>query len=191
MEGLESGAAEGPEQKEPALEIGDPAPNFHGLPGVDGQSRSLSDFEDKAVVVLVFTGNGCPAAKASEDRLISLQRAYGSEGVQLVAINSNNPYLSPPDTLAEMVKHAAAKGWNFPYLKDEEGRAARAFGAVSTPHVFVLDRERRLRYQGRIDDSRDPSRVTVRDLQNALDDLLAGRPVRVPQTIPFGCSIVR
>jgi peroxiredoxin len=191
VEGLEQGAAGAPEQTQAGLEVGDSAPNFQGLRGVDGRLRSLSDFEDKAVLVLVFTGNGCPAAKASEDRLISLQRAYGPQSVQLVAINSNNPYLSPPDTFAEMVKHAAAKGWNFPYLKDEDGRAARAFGAVSTPHVFVLDRHRRLRYQGRIDDSRDPSRVTVRDLQNALDDLLAGRPVRVPQTIPFGCSIVR
>ena len=191
MERLEQGTTEGPEHKEAGLEIGDPAPNFQGLSGVDGRLRSLSDFKDKSVVVLVFTGNGCPAAKASEDRLISLQRAYGAEGVQLVAINSNNPYLSPPDTHAEMVKHAAAKGWNFPYLKDEDGRAARAFGAISTPHVFVLDRQRRVRYRGRIDDSRDPSRVMVRDLQNALDDLLAERPVRVPQTIPFGCSIVR
>jgi peroxiredoxin len=191
VEGLEQGSIGGPGQKAAGLEIGDPAPNFHGLRGVDGRSHSLSDFGDKAVVVLVFTGNGCPAAKASEDRLITLQSAYGTKSVQLVAINSNNPYLSPPDTFAEMVTHAAAKNWNFPYLKDEDGRAARAFGAVSTPHVFVLDRERRLRYQGRIDDSRDPSRVTVRDLQNALDDLLAERPVRVPQTIPFGCSIVR
>ena len=122
---------------------------------------------------------------------MSLQRAYGPQGVQFFGINSNNPYLSPPDTYAEMVGRASSKGFNFPYAKDEDGRVARAFGAASTPHVFVLDRARRLQYQGRIDDSRDPARVTVRDLQNALDDLLAGRPVRVPETTPFGCAIVR
>lgn len=191
MERLEKKATGGPESLAAGLAIGERVPEFHGLLGVDGQRYSLSDFDDRGVLGVVFTGNGCPAAKASEDRLISLQRDYGPKGVQLVAINSNNPYLSPPDTYAEMVKRAASKGFNFLYLKDEEGKVTHAFGAVCTPHVFVLDRDRRLRYKGRIDDSRDPARVTVRDMQNALDDLLAGRIVRVSKTTPFGCAIVR
>jgi peroxiredoxin len=107
-----------------------------------------------------------------------------------VAINSNNPYLSPPDTFPEMVQRARDKGYNFPYLKDEDGRVAREYGATRTPQVLVLDRSRRLRYRGRVFDARDPSRVKRRDLQEALDDLLAGREIRVPETDAFGCSIV-
>ncbi len=123
--------------------------------------------------------------------MIEIQESYEPDGVQLVAINSNNSYLSPADTFAEMVKRAKEKKFNFPYLKDEDGSVGRNYGAVSTPHVFVLDRERRLRYRGRIDDSRDPSRATYSDLENALRDLLAERPVRVQETKPFGCAIVR
>src|SRR5204862_5914484 len=134
--------------------------------------------------------NGCPTAKSCEDRLIAQQEAYGSRGLQLVAINSNNPYLSPPDTLARMSLRAAEKGFNFPYLKDETGAAARAYGATHTPTVVLFDGNRRLRYRGRIDDARHPARVTRHDLQQAIDDLLAGRPVEVPETQAFGCSIV-
>ena len=173
------------------LELGQRAPDFTDLLGVDGRRLSLSSFDHKPFLVLIFSCNGCPTVKASEDRMIAIQAAYGARGVQLLAINSNNSYLSPADTYPEMVKRAAEKGFNFPYVKDDDGTVGRQFGAISTPHVFVLDPERRVRYKGRIDDSRDPSQVTVRDLNNALDDLLAGRPVRVPETRPFGCAVVR
>lgn len=143
------------------------------------------------MLVLIFTSNGCPTAKANEGRLIGLQDAYASRGVRLVAINSNNSSLSPADTFAEMVARAQEKPFNFPYLKDVDGRIAQAFGAISTPHAFVLDRERRLRYKGRIDDSRDPARATRRDLEQALAEVLAHRTVHVPETQPFGCAIVR
>jgi hypothetical protein len=135
--------------------------------------------------------NGCPTVRVYDDRMIALQERYGSGRVQIVAINPNNPYLSPADTYPEMVKRAKDAGYNFPYLQDENGRVARAYGAVSTPHAFVLDRDRRLRYRGRIDDSRDPSKVTSFDLDRALANVLENRPVKVLETQPFGCAIVR
>lgn len=170
---------------------GQRAPDFRDLLDVEGRRLGLTSFSDALLLVIVFSCNGCPTVKASEDRIIALQAANGPRGVQLVAINSNNSYLSPADTYAEMVRRAREKGFNFPYLKDDDGGTARAYGAISTPHAFLFDRERLLRYKGRIDDSRDPARVTVRDLQNAIDDVLADRPVRIAETKPFGCAIVR
>lgn len=123
--------------------------------------------------------------------MIALQEAYALQGVQLVAINSNNAYLSPADSFPEMVQRAREKRFNFPYLKDHDSCVADAFGAISTPHIFLLDSGRILRYKGRIDDSRDPAKATYSDLENALEDILAHRPVRIPETKPFGCAIVR
>jgi peroxiredoxin len=173
------------------LAIGQRAPDFQNLPGVDGGYYSLSSFADKPVLVLMFSCNGCPTVKAEEERMTAIQEAYAHKGVQLVAINSNNAYLSPADTLPEMVKRAKEKRFNFPYLKDEDGSVADAYGAISTPHIFVLDRRRTLRYKGRIDDSCDPAKATYSDLEHALEDVLAQRTVRVPETKPFGCAIVR
>lgn len=173
------------------LHLGERAPNFGHLWGVDGEDYSFVSFDHHPILILVFTCNGCPTVKANEDRLIGLQERYGRAGVQLVAINSNNPYLSPPDTADEMVRRAREKGFNFPYLKDADGAVAAAFGAISTPHVFMFDATRRLLYKGRIDDARDPARATASDLENALRDIFAGRPVSVPETQPFGCAIVR
>jgi len=161
-----------------------------GTMAVDGGRSSLSSFADKPVLVLMFSCNGCPTVKAEEERMIAIQEAYAHQGVQLVAINSNNAYLSPADAFPEMVQRAKEKRFNFPYLKDEDGSVADHFGAISTPHIFVLDSGRILRYKGRIDDSRDPSKATYSDLENALEDILANRTVRVPETKPFGCAIV-
>jgi len=179
-----------PEVRIETLTIGVGAPDFGNLLGVDGERYSLSSFQDKRLLVLLFISNGCPTVKACQDRLIKIQRDYSEKNVGLLALNSNNSYLSPADTLAEMVLRVREKGFSFPYVKDEDRTVARAYGAVCTPHVFLLDEERRLRYKGRIDDSRNPERVTVSDLRNAIDDLLASRPVRVSETTPFGCSIV-
>ncbi len=173
------------------LELGQRAPDFRDLIDVEGRRLSLSSFDDAPLLVIIFSCNGCPTVKATEERMIALRAAYGPKGVRIVAVNSNNSYLSPADTYPEMVKRAREKGFNFPYLKDDDGSVGRAYGAISTPHAFLFDADRRLRYRGRIDDSRDPARVTVQDLQNAIDDLLGGRPVRVPETKPFGCAIVR
>jgi peroxiredoxin len=179
-----------PQARTETFTIGIGAPDFGNLLGVDGERYSLSSFQNKNMLGLLFISNGCPTVKASQDRMIKIQRDYSGKNVQLLALNSNNSYLSPADTYAEMVLRVREKGFNFPYVKDEDRTVARAYGAVCTPHVFLLDEERRLRYKGRIDDSRNAERVTVSDLRNAIDDLLADRSVRVSETTPFGCSIV-
>jgi peroxiredoxin len=175
--------------KELTLEVGAPAPAFGELDAADGTRRSLDSFAGARLVVLIFSSNGCPTVRAFEDRLVGMQAAMGPE-VRIVLINANNPWLSPGDSLEEMRDRAASKAYPFPYLKDPDGSVAKAYGAVCTPHVFVLDEERRVAYQGRIADSRDPAKVTEPDLESALADLLAGREVAVPVTQPFGCSIV-
>lgn len=180
----------GSPQGEPTtLPIGAPAPAFGGLLGTDGTRHGTADLVDRDVLVLIFSSNRCPTAKAYAERMNELQARYGPRGVQLIAINSNDPHLYPEESYARMVETATEQGYSFPYLWDEGQRVARAYGPTRTFHVFVLDRERRLRYEGRFDDARLPDRVTSHDLANALDDLLAGRPVRVERTRPFGCSL--
>ena len=173
-----------------SLLIGDLAPSFADLSGVDGERRSLSSFDDKRVLVVIFTCNGCPTVKTFEHRMVAIQVGYADQGVQLVAINANNSSLSPADTYEGMVIRAKERGFNFPYLKDDAGGVAKRYGAICTPHVFLFDAQRRLRYKGRIDDSRDPSKVTSADLRNALEDVVSDSPVRVPETQAYGCSIV-
>ena len=175
---------------EPAtLPVGRAAPSFDGLLGTDGRRYGWSDVADKEAVVLVFSSNRCPTAKAYGPRMNALQREYGPRGVQLIAINANDPHLYPDESFNRMVERAADDGYVFPYLVDESQALARAYGARCTFHVFVLDRERTLRYEGRFDDSRLEDRVTTHDLRNAIDDVLAGRDVRVPTTRAFGCSL--
>ena len=173
----------------PAVQIGDRAPGFEGLIGTDGQRHGLSSFEDKPVMVLIFASNRCPTVKAYQGRLNQLHGNYASSGVQLVAINSNDPHLYPEERYEKMVEFARDSGYGFPYLWDEGQGTARAYGVTRTFHLFVLDADRRVRYQGRFDDSRLPDRVTTHDLRNALDDVRAGRPVREPMTRAFGCSL--
>lgn len=171
------------------LQLGEDAPDFQGLVGVDGKKYSLSSFKAKPVLAVLFTCNHCPYAKAYEDRLLSIQNDYSKKGVQIVAINSNDAKTHPEDSYNLMVKRAEEKGFNFPYLRDEDQSAVDSYGAVCTPHIFVFDGSRHLRYRGRIDDSKDPNTVKVHDLRKALDDMVAGKPVRVSDTQPFGCSI--
>lgn len=173
----------------PILPIGSPAPSFEDLPGVDGRRYGSSDFADREALVIIFSSNRCPTAKAYAERLRALQAVYGPRGVQLVLINSNDPHLYPDESHPRMIERAHEDGYTFPYLFDEGQSVARLYGPTRTFEVFVLDPERRLRYHGRVDDSRIPERVTSTDLADALDDLLAGRAVRVAQTRPFGCSL--
>jgi thiol-disulfide isomerase/thioredoxin len=172
------------------LALGDAAPEFHDLVGVDGGRYSLSSFEEHPILVLLFVGNGCPSVKAYGEELNRLQQEYGQRGVQLVAVNANNPSLSPPDTLLRMAQAARERRWGFPYVKDQDRALARACGATTTPHAFVFDWKRRLRYRGRLGDSRQPSTATSHDLADALEDLVAGRPVRLADAPALGCSIV-
>jgi peroxiredoxin len=160
------------------------------LLGVDAEHHSLSSLAGQTATAVVFIGNGCPTVRAYEDRLMVLHDAHRSAGVRVAAINANNPHLSPPDTFSEMVKRATERKFNFPYLKDADGAVAKRFGAICTPHAFVLDAELQVVYSGRIDDSRVGDKITSRDLENAITDLVAGRPVAVTRTAPFGCGIV-
>jgi peroxiredoxin len=180
------------------LEIGSPAPNF-ALPGVDGKTYRLNDFRDAEVLVVVFTCNHCPTAQAYEDRIKELAADYKDQRVALVAISPNDPlavrldelgYSDVGDSLAEMKSRAKDRGFNFPYLYDgRDQQVSRAYGPLATPHAFVFDRARKLRFAGRIDDSDNPARVTSRDTRNAIDAVLAKTPVPVERTRVFGCSI--
>ena len=171
------------------LPIGASGPAFEGLLGTDGERHGFSSLADRDVLVLIFSSNRCPTAKAYGERMNALQREYAARGVQVVAINSNDPHLYPDESILRMVERATEDGYTFPYLADDGQRVAQAYGARCTFHVFLLDGERRVRYQGRFDDSRIPARVSSHDLGNALDDVLAGREVRVATTRPFGCSL--
>lgn len=171
------------------LPIGVPGPAFEGLLGTDGRRYGFSRFADCDALVLIFSSNRCPTAKAYGERMNVLQAEYGPRGVQLLALNSNDPHLYPDESYPRMVERAAEDGYTFPYLVDDGQRNAKSYGAACTFHVFVLDRERRLRYEGRFDDSRITANVTSHDLRNALDDILAGRDVRVATTRPFGCGL--
>ena len=171
------------------LEVGALAPAFEGLEGVDGRTYGFSTFENRPVLVLIFSSNRCPTAKAYAGRMNQLQADYAGQGVQVVAINSNDPHLYPDESLAGMVERAREDGYTFPYLRDAGQRVARAYGPTCTFDVFVLDAERRLRYEGRFDDARLEDRVTSHDVRNAVDDILAGREVRVAKTRAFGCSL--
>ena len=171
------------------MPVGTPAPPF-SLLGVDGEKRSLDSFADAELLVVVFTCNHCPYAIASEDRLIEIQNDYGNRGVQLVAINPNDDEKYPDDSFEKMKERAADKAFPFPYLYDESQDVARAYDAACTPDIFVFDRERKLLYNGRIDDNwQEPEQVTRRDLRAVLDAALEGRTVDFEHVPSMGCSI--
>lgn len=181
------------------LEIGQAAPDFQ-MEGVDGKTYSLNDFREAEVLTLVFTANHCPTAQAYEERMKKLSSGYSADQMQLVAISSNHPqavcleelgYSDLGDTFEEMKIRATHVGYNFPYLYDGNTQeVAKAYGAVATPHVFIFDRERKLRYRGRIDNMEDPyQQPTQRDAWNAIEALLSGTEVPVETTRAFGCSM--
>ena len=171
------------------LQPGESCPDFR-LPGVDGETHSRDDYADAEVLVVAFTCNHCPYVVNSEDRLKSYDATFAPRGVRLVCVNSNEQENHPTDDLDHMVERAEDKGFEFPYLRDESQDAARAFGALRTPHFFLFDRERKLRYTGRMDDSpRDPSKVTTGELADATRAVLDGREVETPLTNPIGCNV--
>jgi peroxiredoxin len=172
-----------------SLAIGEPGPSIEGLLGTDGRRHGFAEFADRRALVLIFSSNRCPTAKAYAGRMVALQRDYRAAGVQLVAINSNDPHLYPDERYERMVERATEDGYTFPYLFDAGQDVAKAYGPTCTFHVFLLDEDRRLRYRGRLDDARLAERVTSQDLRAALDDVLAGREVRQPITKPFGCGL--
>jgi peroxiredoxin len=181
------------------LAIGAKAPDFK-LPGIDGKTYSLASFSKAKILVFIFTCNHCPTAQAYEERMIKLTNDYRAKGVQVVAIMPNDAkavrldelgYSDIGDSFAEMKYRAKEKKYNFPYLYDGRTQAvAKAYGPVTTPHVFIFDKDRKLRFQGRIDDVEKPSKTpTSLDTRNAIDQLLAGEEVKVQTTKVFGCSV--
>lgn len=164
------------------------APGFE-LEGVDGRTHSLEDYADADLLVLVQSCNHCPYVQAWEDRMSALQRDYADRGVRLVAVNSNDAEAYPEDSFEEMRSRATRRGFAFDYLYDPSQGVARALGAERTPEVFLFDRDRRLRYHGAIDDSRDETGVTQHYLRDALDAMLAGREPPVAETPPVGCTV--
>jgi len=193
------GQSRGKSAEEPkTLEIGEHAPDF-SLPGVDGRNYKLADFAQADILVVIFTCNHCPTAQAYEDRIKKLAVDYKNKDVVLVAISPNDPqavrldelgYTDLSDSLEEMKIRARDKGFNFPYLYDgDKQQVSLAYGPVATPHVFIFDKERKLRYVGRVDDSEKPDKVKSHDARNAIEALLAGKKVPVEKTRAFGCSI--
>lgn len=180
------------------LEIGRKAPDFN-LPGVDGRRYTLSDFSKADVLVIIFTCNHCPTAQAYEERMKKLVADYRNKSVVLVAISPNDPqavrldelgYSDMGDSFEEMKIRAKDMAYNFQYLYDgDEQKMSRAYGPQRTPHVFIFDARRTLRYEGRIDDSEKPERVRIQDARRAIDALLAGREVPIAKTPTIGCSI--
>ena len=183
----------------PTLAIGSKAPAF-SLKGVNGKIYSLASFSKYKILVIIFTCNHCPTAQAYEDRIIQLAKDYQPKNVAIVAINPNDPgavrldelgYTDMSDSFAEMKLRAAQKKFNFPYLYDGPAQhTAKAYGPVATPHVFIFDQERKLRYHGRIDDVEKPTKTPNSfDTRNAIEELLQNKEVTVKTTKVFGCSI--
>ena len=180
------------------LALGDRAPDFR-LQGIDGREHTLGEFKAPLLLV-IFLSNHCPYSHAAETRLLPLVKELAPRGLDVVAINPNSRagvdvtelgYSKYDDSFADMIRYAKDQGFTFPYLYDgDTQQVARAYGCLATPHAFLFDRERTLRYVGRVDDSRfeDPATVKAHDLRNAIEQLLAGKAVTTPQTPVVGCS---
>lgn len=168
------------------LSIGDAAPEWKGLRGVDGKQHSLADLKDAKLVIVVFTCNHCPVARSYEDRLIQLAKDWKPKQVEFVAISVSR---LEADNFEAMKQRAKERDYPFPYLQDLTQKTARSFGALCTPHVFVLDQKRRIVSMGRIDDSLHPDRVEERFLNNAIAASLKGETPDPAETKPSGCPI--
>ena len=181
----------------PILSIGSQAPDF-ALPGVDGKIHKLSDYKSAKILAVVFECNHCPVSQLYESRIEKLYRDYRNKGVAFVAINPNNPksirlnelgYTDVTDSLDEMKIRTAYRNIEWPYLYDGETQAVSIkFGVVATPHIYLFDQARKLQYQGRIDDNQREDMVKTEDARNALEAMLAGKPVPVTDTKAFGCT---
>ncbi len=186
-----------PDAEHPVMKIGTHIPDFT-LPGADGKTHSLKEWANAKFLMIAFECNHCPESQNYESRIKQLYDDYKGKGVQLVAINPNNPasvrlneegYTDLEDSLPEMKLRMADRHITWPYLYDGETQStATKFGVVATPHIFIFDKDRNLRFEGQIDDNQRPDLVKTRDTRNALEELLAGKPVTVTDTRVHGCS---
>lgn len=171
------------------LKIGSSAPDFK-LEAVDDKKYSLSSFDDNKALIIIFSCNHCPYVQAYEGRIKQIQEDYKNKGVIVIAINSNEDKGYPEDSFENMKKRAVEQKFNFLYLRDEDQSVARAYDATHTPEIFLFDKARKLAFHGKIDDNwQEPNRVQNYYLRNALDELLAGKEISVPETFTIGCTI--
>jgi peroxiredoxin len=171
------------------LQIGSTIPNFN-LHSIDGKKYSLNSFKDKKALIIIFSCNHCPYVQAYENRIMAIQKDYEEKGVSIVAINSNDAVQYPDDSFEEMKKRAVLKKFNFVYLRDEDQSVAQNFDAAHTPEIFLFDKERKLVYHGKIDDNwREEQKVKTKYLREALDEMLSGKEISVPETYSIGCTI--
>ena len=171
------------------LEIGEKAPEFR-LPATDGRTWSTGDFADAEVLVVFFTCNHCPYVLGSDEATRATAEKYAGRGVRFAGINSNSAGTYAEDDFAHMVERMEKQRFPWGYMRDEGQEAARAYGALRTPHFFVFGRDRRLAYTGRaVDNPREAEKSTQNDLERALEEVAAGRPVSVPLTNPIGCNV--
>jgi peroxiredoxin len=171
------------------LELGQQPPDFK-LPATDGKTYQLSDFDDANVLVVFFTCNHCPYVLGSDEVTRQTALKYQPQGVRFVGINANSTNTKPEDSMEHMVERMEEHKFPWLYLRDDSQEVALAYGALRTPHFFVFDQDRRLVYTGRgVDSPKDTSMMTVNNLDEALADVTAGRPVRTPLTNPIGCNV--
>ena len=180
---------ESTEKKPFTLALGDTAPAFR-LQATDGKLHRNSDFKDAKVLVVFFTCNHCPYVTGSDEGTRKTAERFEFQGVRFVGINSNSVNTYAEDSFLHMVERMQQHKFPWVYLHDEKQDVARAYGALRTPHFFVFDALRKLVYTGRgVDYPREAAKVKVNDLANAIEETLAGRPVRVPKTNPIGCNV--
>lgn len=171
------------------LNIGDKAPDFK-LPATDGKIYALDDFSKARGLVIFFTCNHCPYVLGSDEVTRSTANKYREQGIEFVAINANSPNTYPDDDFDHMVSRMEEQEFPWKYLHDASQEVAMAYGALRTPHFFLFDKDRRLIYTGRgVDQPRDVSKMTVNDLDRALDEFVSGRKISVPLTNPIGCNV--
>lgn len=171
------------------LQLGEKAPDFK-LPATDGKTYSLSDFAKAKALVVFFTCNHCPYVLGSDEVTRATVERFQGRGVAFIGINSNSENTHPEDDFARMVERMTQHRFPWVYARDKSQDVARAYGALRTPHFYVFDQARRLVYTGRgVDNPRNTSAMTVNNLDRALEELLAGRPVRTPMTNPIGCNV--
>ncbi len=170
------------------LKIGSDIPSFK-LQSVDGKEYDLNSFKDKKGLIIIFSCNHCPYVQAYEDRIIKIAKDY-KDTIGVAAINSNDDSQYPDDSFEEMKKRASTNNFNFPYLRDEDQSVAISFDASHTPEIFLFNDERKLIYHGKIDDNwKELEKVQSNYLRDALDELLEGKDISVPETFSIGCTI--
>jgi peroxiredoxin len=171
------------------LKIGAIAPDFN-LPGIDGNTYSLNHFQGNLGFVIIFSCNHCPYVRAYEERIKKIQSDYSNKGVSIIAINSNDSDQYEDDSFENMKKRGAEMSFNFPYLRDEDQSVAAAYGATHTPEIFLFNNQKRLVFHGKIYDNwKEETKVVSTYLRDAIEELILGQEISVPETFTIGCTI--